>query len=131
MKRIYHSWDKWEDYTHNFYGGVKEFTRDNTLQTYASLLRDLDKFEGALHHIIYEWKYSCEHNLSNESMNRIAYLGQAACALVYNVPHDVCMGGYNLLTPEEQAAADNMALKYLNLWLNNRGEPSVGLKKVS
>lgn len=117
MTRVYHPWDKWEDYQHNFYGGVSDYKKDDTLELYASLLRDLPKFEKALQTIISEWPYSCEHNLTNENMNRIAYLGQASCALVYKVPHNVSMGGYNLLTKEEQKAADNMAEKYLNLWL--------------
>lgn len=128
MVRIFHPWDKWEDYRYNFYGGVKEYKKDGTLETYASMLRDLDKFESALKIIVSEWKYSCEHNLSNEAMNRIAYLGQAACALLYNVPHSVSMGGYNLLTSEEQKAADAMAEKYLNIWLENN---SVSTQKVS
>lgn len=126
MKRIYHSWDKWEDNRHGFYGGLP-YDKDNTLELYASLLKDLSKFEIALKTIVSEWKHSCEHNLSNEAMNRIAYLGQASCALVYNVPHNVSMGGYNLLTSEEQMAADNMAQKYLNIWL----EKNEHLKKVS
>lgn len=117
MKRLFHPWDKWEDYAHNFYGGVKEYKKDNTLETYASLLQDIPRFEAALKIIIRDWKYSCEHNLTNESMNRIAYLGQASCALVYNVPHSVCMGGYNLLSDEEKKAADGMAEKYLKIWL--------------
>lgn len=117
MKRIFHSWDKWEDYRHNFHGGVGVYQKDNTLELYASLLKDLTKFEAALKIIISEWKYSCEHNLTNDSMNRVAYLGQASCALVYNVPSSVSMGGYNLLTNEEKSAADAMAKKYLDLWL--------------
>lgn len=125
-KRIYHPWTKWEDNTHGFYGGL-DYPKDNTLELYASLLRDLSRFEAALKTIISEWKYSCEQNLTNEDMNRIAYLGQAACALVYNVPSAIGRGGYNLLTPEEQKAADAMAEKYLNLWLENQ---HVDLKKV-
>lgn len=120
MRRIFHPWDKWEDYTHNFYGGMGTYPKDNTLQLYASLLRDLPKFEAALQTIISEWPNSCEHNLSNEAMNRVAYLGQASCALVYKVPHNVSMGGYNLLTDEEKAAADAMAQKYLDLWLERQ-----------
>lgn len=116
MKRIFHPWDKWEDYKHGFYGGMP-YLQDKTLELYASLLRDLPKFEAALKVITSEWKYSCEHNLTNESMNRVAYLGQAACALLYNVPNNASMGGYNLLTLEEQKAADVMAQKYLNIWL--------------
>src|ERR1700693_1871591 len=118
MRRIWHSWDLWEDFQNNFYGGVvDDYPRDQTLELYASLLRDLPKFEDALKVITSEWKYSCEHNLTNEALNRIAYLGQASCALVYKVPHNVCMGGYNLLTEEEKAAADGTAKKYLDLWL--------------
>lgn len=115
--RIFHPWYKWEDYRYNFYGSVLDYKKDNSLETYANLLKDLNMFEHALARIVVEWPYSCEHNLTNESMNRIAYLGQAACALLYNVPASVSMGGYNLLTPEDQKAADAMAQKYLTLWL--------------
>lgn len=121
MKRIFHPWDKWEDYRHNFYGGVSEdYQKDDTLELYASLLRDAARFESALQIITSEWKYSCEHNLTNEAMNRIAYLGQSSCALVYKVPHSKCMGGYNLLTEVEKAAADAMALKYLEIWISKQ-----------
>lgn len=129
MSRIFHPWDKWEDYRHNFYGGVSDYQKDNTLQLYASLLIDLTRFEAALQTIITEWKYSCEHNLSNEAMNRVAYLGQASCALVYKVPHNVCMGGYNLLTDEQKAAADAMAQKYLDLWIGRQS--NVDSKKAA
>ncbi len=123
MKRIYHPWHLWEDYQHNFHGGVvPNFKKDNTLELYASLLRDLPRFEAALKTITSEWKYSCEHNLSNQGMNRVAYLGQASCALVYNVPSSMSMSGYNLLSDSEKIAADAMAQKYLDLWLENNKE---------
>lgn len=117
MTRIFHPYDKWECYQSNFYGGVSDYQKDDTLQLYASLLKDLNLFETTLQTITSEWKHSCEHNLSNESMNRVAWLGQASCALVYKVPHNVSMGGYNLLTAEEQKAADGIAQKYLDKWL--------------
>lgn len=123
MKRIFHPWNLWEDYRYNFYGGMTDnFKKDNSRQLYAGLLQDLDRFEAALKVIITEWRYSCEHNLSNVSMNRIAYLGQAACALVYNVPSSISMSGYNLLTDDQKQAADNMAQKYLDIWLAKNKE---------
>lgn len=100
-----------------------DYQKDDTLALYASLLKDLSKFETALQTIIRDWKHSCEHNLSNEGMNRIAWLGQASCALVYQVPNSVSMGGYNLLTLEEQKSADAMAQKYLDLWLERYEYP--------
>lgn len=86
------------------------------METYADLLRDLDKFEAALKIIISQWTYSCEHNLTNRSLNKVAYMGQAACALVYGIPHYISCSGYNLLTDEQKARADEMAQYYVDLW---------------
>lgn len=117
MKRIQHPWNKWEDYRFNFYGGLEDnVDKETSLETYAGLLRDLDRFENALKRILEEWPYALEHNLTNKSMNRIAYMGQAACALEFRIPHYISCSGYNLLTPDEQAAADAMAQKYIDIW---------------
>jgi hypothetical protein len=124
MKRIFHPWDKWEDYTYGFYGG-KDFDSKNAVKICANLLKDLNMFEHALARIVIEWPYSCEHNLTNESMNRIAYLGQAAFALLYNIPNNVSMAAYSTLTLEEQQKADALAQKYLDLWLSNRKDINV------
>ncbi len=121
MKRIFHPYNLWEDFTYGFYGG-KEYNQKEAIKLCANLLKDLPRFETALKEIIDNWKYSCEHNLSNEAMNRIAYLGQAAHALVYNVPNSVSMGAYSTLTLEEQKAADALAQKYLDLWLSRHNK---------
>lgn len=126
MERIYHPWDKWEDFRHNFYGGILELKQEAGPEEYANFLRDLSKFEAALIKITTEWKYACEHNLTNESMNRIAYLGQASFALMFGVPGKESCSSFNLLTLEEQAAANAMAQKYLDLWLaKHNGELNV------
>ena len=49
-------------------------------------------------------------------MNRIAWLGQAALARCHKVPSKFC-SGFNLLTNDQQNAANEVALKYLNIWL--------------
>jgi len=90
-------------------------------------LRDLPRFERGLQRILDEWKRSCEHYLSNENMNRIAWLGQASMCIETGVP--ACFrGGFNLLTDEEQKAADALALKYLNRWLESIGEPALSVE---
>lgn len=115
MRRIFHPYHLWEDYKHGFYGGL-DYDNKNAVEMCANLLKDLNRFEHALARIVIEWPYSCQHNLTNEGMNRIAYLGQAAFALLYNIPNNVSMGAYSTLTLEEQQKADAMAQKYLDLW---------------
>ena len=84
-------------------------------------------FEAALCSVTTQWKFSCEHYLSNEKMNRIAWLGQAALCAAKGIP-SCYRGGFNLLTDEEQERANASALKFLNRWLVKHGEPGVTLE---
>lgn len=124
MKRIFHTWDKWECFPAGFYDSrpKEDFTDSQCEEAYRALLQDTQQFEAALARIISEWPNSCEHYLSNESMNRIAWLGQASLCIARGIP--AChRGGFNLLSESEQEAANQSALKYLNRWLAARGEP--------
>ena len=130
MKRIYHTWDKWECYPAGFY---ENKPRDRTLDDdrcrdmYAEFLRDIPAFERAMDGVLRDWPNSSEHYLSNESMNRIAWLGQAAMCYAHGVPA-VFRGGFNRLTEAEQLAANTAALGYLNKWLVSRGEQELTLE---
>lgn len=122
--RIYHTYDKWECYQAGFYASKKEgMTKQEYEIAYADFLRDSNKFAQTLEKVLSEWKYSCEHYLTNRSMNRIAWLGQAAMCYATGVPSIFC-SGFNLLTEDEQMKANLVALEYLNKWLiNNNREP--------
>lgn len=123
-KRVYHTYEKWECFKAGFYDNKAPdgMTKEEAETEYASFLRDTPQFEKALDRVISEWVMSCEHYLSNESMNRIAWLGQASLCIARKIPSEF-RGGYNLLTEEEQRTADETALKYLNLWLKRQGKP--------
>jgi hypothetical protein len=95
---------------------------------YAEFLRDTPRFEEAMAGVLRDWPNSCEQWLSNERMNRIAWLGQAAMCYATGIPSTFC-GGFNQLSPEEQHAANLAALKYLNIWLESRSEPTLATLK--
>jgi hypothetical protein len=125
MNRIYHTWDKWECYPAGFYENKppqKDMTDDDCRAVYRDLLRDIPAFEAALGGVITQWKNSCEHYLTNENMNRIAWLGQASLCLAKGMP-SVFRGGFNMLSPQEQERANEAALKFLNIWLERNGYP--------
>lgn len=121
--RIFHEWSDWECFPAGFYGDKppKGSTAEECEIAYKNFLADLDLFAENLEKVITQWKNSCEHYLTNEKMNRIAWLGQASMCLYSGVPARFC-GGFNLLTDEQQEAANMKALEYLNKWLvaNNR-----------
>ncbi len=124
-KRILHTWDKWECYKAGFYDEKPEgMTQDEGEERYREFLADLPRFEAALQAITRDWKFSCEHYLTNDRMNRIAWLGQASVAYALRIP-SCCRGGYHRLSDDQKRAADALALDYLNRWLTARGEQAL------
>ena len=86
-ERIFHTYDKWECHKAGFYKSKKEgWTNEQCEQKFVEILSDSNLFSSILEKIIVEWKYSCEHYLSNKSMNRIAWLGQAAVCYHSSIP---------------------------------------------
>lgn len=123
--RVFHTYDKWECYKAGFYDTAKKgMTKEQCELEYAKLLSNEELFSDALEHIITEWPNSCEHYLTNTSMNRIAYLGQAALCYAKGIP-STFRGGFHLLSEEQQQKANEIALKYLNKWLSSRGMDEV------
>lgn len=128
--RIFHTFDKWECHKAGFYASKKDgMTTEECEKAYAEFLSNKEKFAAALEKVTTEWKYSCEHYLTNKSMNRIAWLGQAAMCYATGVPSKYC-GGFNLLSQDEQHNANMVALEYLNKWLTNNERQSVTLEQA-
>jgi len=125
--RIFHTFDKWECHKAGFYASNKDGLKaDEARAMYADFLRDSALFAKVLVNVTTEWVNSCEHYLTNKSMNRIAWLGQASACYHLGLPAAYC-GGFNLLSDEEQMTANLVALDALNQWLFFRGQPPVEL----
>lgn len=127
--RIFHTWEKWECFRAGFYAErpPNGLTVEQGQEKYREFLADLRLFRAALEVVTSEWKHSCEHNLTNDRINRIAWLGQASAAQAIGMPSG-CRGGFHELTPEQQANADALALEYLNKWLVANRREAVTMK---
>jgi ParB-like chromosome segregation protein Spo0J len=103
IRRILHTWDKWECYKNGFYEEHPPvgYTIESAEMFYKNFLSNLELFEENLIKVTTEWKFSCEHYLTNENMNRVAWLGQAS-ACIYNHMPARFRGGYNLLSEEQK-----------------------------
>lgn len=118
--RKFHTFDKWECHKAGFYASKKDgMTSEQCRTAYAEFLKDSEAFEESLEVVTSQWVHSCEHYLTNKAMNRIAWLGQAAVCQATGVPSVFC-SGFSLLSEQEQQAANEVALKWLNRWLVSR-----------
>lgn len=119
--RIFHTYEKWECHKAGFYATTMDgMTKSQCEEAYREFLSDIPRFGAALSGVISEWKNSCEHYLTNAAMNRIAWLGQAAACYDMGIP-STFRSGFFLLTDDEQAKANQCALNYLNIWLQENG----------
>lgn len=121
MVRIFHPWHKWECYKAGFYETrpPNDMTPDEAREFYSVFLRDTPAFEAALMRVTGEWINSCEHFLTNDQMNRIAWLGQASMCIANGVP-SCFRGGFKLLSNAEQRQANGVADKWLGIWERER-----------
>lgn len=128
--RIFHTYDRWECEKAGFYAQkVDGMTADECRESCRSFLANPDRFRAAATSVIDEWENSCQHYLTNFAMNRIAWIGQAAMCYATGVPSKFC-GGFNLLTPEQQREANEVALDVLNDWLLQNGREPIEMDEA-
>jgi hypothetical protein len=125
VHRVFHPWWKWECFKAGFYNTTapENIDTDTAHLSYYYFLKDLNKFKLAMERVKKEWVHSCEHFLTNPSMNRIAWLGQSAMCISTGIP-SCFRSGFQLLSEDEQRAADKLAEEFLVGWLDEYNRKS-------
>lgn len=118
--RVYHPWWMWECYPAGFYGGI-DVDRDDALIRYANFLSDLPLFEAGMVGVAVSWPNSCEQFLTNQDINRIAWLGQSAACYTIGLPSKY-RAGFKLLSDDGQRRANTCAQRFLERWLHDNAE---------
>jgi len=125
MTRIFHHYEKWECLAMYLpYSG--NASHEDLLQQYAEFLKDSLRFTSALRRVMQEWPIACEQFLTNESINRIAWLGQASMCIETGIPRKY-RAGFMLLTKKEQEQANYIAQCALDEWEKTYGEKNSSL----
>ena len=112
MRRVFHHYENWEDVKHGFY----DLKTDFDLLMIVSMFNCETTTHKYMNRVVEEWVFSCEQNFTNNSMNKIAYIGQAASCLFCGAPSIVTMRAWNLLSQETRDRADKQALYFIRKW---------------
>lgn len=122
MTRIYHRYELWEEVAAGMWRDVRESKKEKYIERARMFMSDDMIFGMYMRDVIEKWKYSCEHNLTDLNQNRVAWLGQAACALALRCPEDLTRAAWSLLTNEQQDKANKKAEFYIQQWERNHEE---------
>jgi hypothetical protein len=90
--------------------------REEMLQAAIAFTGDAERYGAAMMMVVDEWKYSCEHNLTDLSQNRRAWIGHAACALEMGFCEDIVRKAWGFLTDEQRDAANQKASIAIEKW---------------
>ena len=112
IKRKFHHYKKWEDYKCGMYDELAE-GKDCRIDLAKSLLGNPSLCEKFMREVVKRWTCAAEQVLTNTSINRRAWLGQAACCLYAGCKEDETRKAWWLLTKEEQDRANSIAEKVI------------------
>lgn len=116
MNRVYHNFLTLEEYTQGMWRITRGAERKQYIRKSADLMQRTGVFYSAMVEAIRVWPRSCEHNLSAESMNRIAWLGHAGCCVSEGSPEDCTRAGWYLLSDKQMEEANEAAARALSKW---------------
>lgn len=120
MKRIYHNYNLWEDFKNGFYDNCKNELKESKIRSVIDMFSSEELTYEYMNRVIDEWVYSCEHNFTNDSINKIAYIGQAACCIYDKVPNLITMYAWKFLSYDIQKRSDLIALETIKKWEQNQ-----------
>lgn len=115
IKQKFHHFNKWEDFKNGLFDSNCDFY-DEKLNFSIELLSDQDMFFYIGLKMCEDWIYSAEHNLTDSSMNRRAWLGQATCCYNHKAPDYVTKDAWWKLSEETRKEANKTADKILKEW---------------
>jgi len=116
MKRIFHPYHLWEDYINGMWRTVSKDLEAEILPLAIEFTGDHKLYGAAMLQVVEQWPYSCEHNLTNTSINRKAWLGHAACCLKHGWPEYLVRQAWHELTQKQQDDANAQAAKTIRIF---------------
>lgn len=116
MKQIFHNYQKWEDYINGMWRKETKEYEDVHLKIAIEFTGNDELYGNAMMEVIENWKYTCEHNLSDKSINRKAFIGHCAVCYKLGIPEYITRMAWHYLTQEQQDKANKKAEHAIKQW---------------
>lgn len=122
MKRIYHHYEKWEDFKNGMWRRVSPEDELSMLGQAIEFTGNATKYGMAMIRVINEWPITCEHNLTNQSINQKAFIGHCAVCLELGIPEYIVRMAWKHLSDSQRFEANKKAEIAINQWVYKKNE---------
>ena len=118
MKQRYHPYPLWEDWAAGMYR--REPINHERVTAAGNLLACPTTFRDTATLMVAEWRYSTEHNLSDLSQNRQAWLGQASSLYAVGASQaETCIAWNTRMDDHQRWEANRVADTIINTWYSS------------
>lgn len=114
MNRIYHRYELWECWKNGFFWNESGLTKSELKDKCIEFFSNKKLVEKYMRLVVKLWPFSCENNLTNDSMNRVAWLGQAAACLYCKCPSPITMESWREVPAKSRDEANEIAEKIIS-----------------
>jgi hypothetical protein len=114
--RVYHPYHLWEEIKFNMWGEIDN--RKTWLELAINFTGNHVLYGQYMRRVITEWPISCENALTDQQLNKRAWIGHAACALAVKCPEHIVREAWGKLTDEQRLLANKEADRAIQSWNN-------------
>jgi hypothetical protein len=116
VKRIYHHYEKWEDYKNGMWRRASKQEHDKLFKKAKEFTGNAELYGSWMLKVLDAWPFSCEQNLSDTGINRWAWIGHAAVSLALKIPESVVREAWFSLTNQQREDANKKADQAVQEW---------------
>ena len=120
LKQIFIPYWKWECYKNNMYNKIcinDEIIKEKICYDF---MNNTKEFSFYMEKVIFSWKNTMKHHLSNKNINRKAFVGQCACYYHLQIPEYITRKIWKKLNKKKFILANNEAIKNIKKWEYNQ-----------
>lgn len=110
-------WD-WECFNNGMW---ENSSADKTilLNTAIDFTSNDDLYGHYMDIVVFQWRNTMIHHLTNPSINKKAFIGHCACSYARNLPESIVRKAWKYLSNNQQDKANDRANKAYLKWLSN------------
>jgi hypothetical protein len=122
LTKIFHPYHLWEDFQNGMWRILEKTQEEAFLKNAIEFTGNHKLYGEWMLKVVNSWKFSCEHNLTNTSMNRRAWVGHAAACMAIDCPEYITRRAWWNLSKEQQDLANAQADEAIKIWEKNQNQ---------
>lgn len=117
FKQLYIPYTEWEDWLNGMWSRADKIKEPELLKQAIEFTGDHIKYGAAMREVIIAWPRTMLNSLTNQSINRRAFLGHCAVYFALKIPEYITRMAWGELTEKQRAAADKEAQQTINKFI--------------